>query len=79
MNICKRGYWPFSKMFHKIRLDFWGVSAENFREQQNTRKEEGEISCSWLVFAGFQLNALARPERRKPERRQSRVLRASVL
>ena len=24
-------------MFQKIRLDFWGVSAENFREQRNIR------------------------------------------
>ena len=38
MKICIRSHWPFTKMFQKIRLDFWGVSAENFREQRNIRK-----------------------------------------
>ena len=37
-GFCLRGFWPFTKMFQKIRLDFWGVSAEDFRERRNIRK-----------------------------------------
>ena len=44
-------------------------------------KEEGEIGCSWLVFAGFQLNACSqagKKETRKAARPSSQRLSLGV-